>query len=416
MKRHCHGSRLSFVSPRSDRKHMNAVRECFLSVLAPIYGEQESALRKIRFSEDRKCRVAYPFGREDQEPVGLVVFKRNPTEEHAALGLRNSLEVKTLLLLEANRTSGHGFGTELLSYVMSEAREAGARSVHVTVSDEVPQSIAFFLRRGFKNVTEWVGKYKAGVSEFLFARAVEETGEPLQLSPPRKFDSGGSITDQATSKFVLGHRLTPTQSSKPDCSDGGDSLGKNYARSALGSKRSRDEVNLPTGRPAHAAYNTPSGRKTQRRMGDNWSSSPDSMQAVTELFPVTSQPSRPAPRKVPGQHYEFTLMKKYLHLLRSGRKTVEGRINSGRFRAIRAGDTIRFFYNACPTDDVIVEVVGIRGYRSFEEMLSADGLEACLPGCRSLAEGVAIYDAIPGFRERAARSGVVGLHVRVVPR
>lgn len=111
---------------------------------------------------------------------------------------------------------------------------------------------------------------------------------------------------------------------------------------------------------------------------------------------------------------EFTLQRKYIELIKSGRKTVEGRINSGGFRNFKVGDQVRFFDGKNPDFDVICEVVGMGRYAGFKQMLEAEGVPRMIPDAESLNEAVAIYNRIPSYTERAKRNGVIALRIKVI--
>ena len=100
-----------------------------------------------------------------------------------------------------------------------------------------------------------------------------------------------------------------------------------------------------------------------------------------------------------------------MNQIQSGAKTVEGRINTGMFTRVRAGDKLRFFYHQAPSDDAVVTVTQVNRYRSFREMLQAEGVAACLPGVTSVEAGARVYDGIPGYAERAQRFGVLALRI-----
>lgn len=118
-----------------------------------------------------------------------------------------------------------------------------------------------------------------------------------------------------------------------------------------------------------------------------------------------SQP--PAAR--PVRQLDVTLRQPYLSLIKSGRKTVEGRIASGMFKSVAVGSKIRFFNQG---DQVICTVTGVATYASFEEMLKKEGVERCLPGS-TIEAGIRIYNSLPGYSERAKQHGVVAIRLNV---
>lgn len=97
-------------------------------------------------------------------------------------------------------------------------------------------------------------------------------------------------------------------------------------------------------------------------------------------------------------------------------KTVEGRINSGQFRNIEIGQKITFTnqHTKASQKEACCKIVGKRVYKSFDEMLKQEGLKKCLPDAKTLDEGIRIYNNLPGFRERAERSGVVALEISLI--
>lgn len=106
-----------------------------------------------------------------------------------------------------------------------------------------------------------------------------------------------------------------------------------------------------------------------------------------------------------------TLKPQYINMIRSGSKTVEGRINSGMFARVKPGDLIRFWARQ---DEVHVVVESIYQYGSWRAMLEGEGVQTCLPNIRALEEGVRLYNNLPGYREKAERFGVLALRIRVV--
>lgn len=113
------------------------------------------------------------------------------------------------------------------------------------------------------------------------------------------------------------------------------------------------------------------------------------------------------PQKIVKSH-EATLKNVYLNQIKSGQKTIEGRINSGMFLRVQEGDKFRFFSN---NDEVNCTITKINKYKSFAEMLQAEGYKKCLPNVSTLEAAVKAYSVIPGYDERASRSGVLALHI-----
>jgi ASC-1-like (ASCH) protein len=111
---------------------------------------------------------------------------------------------------------------------------------------------------------------------------------------------------------------------------------------------------------------------------------------------------------------EFTLRRQYIELIKSGKKTTEGRINSGGFKHLIEGDKVKFFDGKEPEINVLCEILGIGKYASFSEMLTKEGFQTMIPDARSLDEAVGIYNRIPTYPERARKNGVLALRLKVV--
>ena len=71
-----------------------------------------------------------------------------------------------------------------------------------------------------------------------------------------------------------------------------------------------------------------------------------------------------------------------------GLKTVEGRLNKGDFAEMKKGDQIEFTNG---DHRVLATITSIVSYPSFYSYLKHEGLEKCLPGIKTLREGVEIY-------------------------
>jgi ASC-1-like (ASCH) protein len=116
-----------------------------------------------------------------------------------------------------------------------------------------------------------------------------------------------------------------------------------------------------------------------------------------------------------GQPY---LKPEYADLIRSGAKTWEGRANAGWLEKLSVDDAITFKVTTRGSERLYARALEVRYFDTFEAMLVDCGLEACLPGCGSLGEGVALYRSFGTFDGRTyadveASAGVVA--IRVLP-
>lgn len=113
--------------------------------------------------------------------------------------------------------------------------------------------------------------------------------------------------------------------------------------------------------------------------------------------------------------HHLTMKKKYIHQIKSGEKTVEGRIFKDRILKYQVGDRLRFYYVSNAQDDVVCRIVKLKKFSSFQEMLVKAGFKACIPEASSSEEALAIYDSIPGYREKAVFFGVVAIYLQKLP-
>lgn len=72
----------------------------------------------------------------------------------------------------------------------------------------------------------------------------------------------------------------------------------------------------------------------------------------------------------------MNLYRRYFDLVADGSKTIEVRVQYPNLRNLKAGDHLRF---VCGRDHALTRVKRIARYRSFEEMLDAEGPERVNP-------------------------------------
>lgn len=111
--------------------------------------------------------------------------------------------------------------------------------------------------------------------------------------------------------------------------------------------------------------------------------------------------------------HQMNLKEKYLHQIKIGQKTIEGRIFSGKVLQMRPGDVVQFNSLQNTEDHVECHISAIEKYTSFEEMLSQCGYQNCLPDVNSLQEAINVYHQFPQYFERAKESGVAAIHFRL---
>lgn len=156
-----------FVTVYRNSPYFAVVKEQFESVIAPIYGSQAEALKRIASGTDRACEVL--LRGPANEVAGILVYKLHPTDEFAEYGIRKALELKTLFVVNAATQSGRGIGSELINRIQEIASQSKFESIAVTVSNEKNESQEFFKKKNFVPVKVFRDKYKEGIDEVLFA-------------------------------------------------------------------------------------------------------------------------------------------------------------------------------------------------------------------------------------------------------
>lgn len=160
--------------------YMKDVRQIFESILVPLYGSQEKAIQQIADSTDRACHLLF----ENEQPVGIIVYKTVLSDEFKDDGVAKSIEIKSLFVVNSKNNSGRGIGSLLMNKVIQEARKLnlGHQSIHVTVSETKKESLMFFLNKDFRIVKLWNGRYFPGVKEYLLSRP--ENPEVSSITKP----------------------------------------------------------------------------------------------------------------------------------------------------------------------------------------------------------------------------------------
>lgn len=106
----------------------------------------------------------------------------------------------------------------------------------------------------------------------------------------------------------------------------------------------------------------------------------------------------------------------------AGRKTIEGRLNRGKFAEYQVGDTVSLRRDIRDEHGVLhdgeldaaqVEVVAIRHYRSFLELVQAEGCYRVIPSATSAEAAAAEYDKCYSPEEQA-HYGVLAVEVKML--
>jgi len=111
-----------------------------------------------------------------------------------------------------------------------------------------------------------------------------------------------------------------------------------------------------------------------------------------------------------------TLKEKYIALIKQGKKTVEARVAIPMFQNWQEGDKIRFFSRRNSHIKVSAKIVGKAHYKTFRQMLKAEGVEKVIPEISNIYEGERIYLKIPKYAEREKQYGVLAFRIEVIKR
>lgn len=88
--------------------------------------------------------------------------------------------------------------------------------------------------------------------------------------------------------------------------------------------------------------------------------------------------------------HEILCQDPWFSYLKEGKKPVEGRKGTPKYREIRAGDCIRFVKPE-GGESFLMTVKKIDAFRSLDDYLNGVGLTNALPGVKTLEEGRNIY-------------------------
>ena len=109
-------------------------------------------------------------------------------------------------------------------------------------------------------------------------------------------------------------------------------------------------------------------------------------------------------------------------LIKSGKKTVEGRKNNEKYQEYKVGDYIKFYCErkqGCKKKEyLLVKITKINKYKTVEDYLRKETLKRALPCVKSVKEGVDIYNLFSSKSERNALqkkygNSFLGIHIMI---
>jgi len=103
----------------------------------------------------------------------------------------------------------------------------------------------------------------------------------------------------------------------------------------------------------------------------------------------------------------FNVQEPYLSHIKKGIKTIEGRLNKGKFADIKKDDIVLI------NDDFKVKIIGLKTYTTFKEMIMNEGVEKVIPNATSLDEAVNVYYKFY-TKEQENEYGVIAIKMQLI--
>ena|SRR3990167_90593 len=110
----------------------------------------------------------------------------------------------------------------------------------------------------------------------------------------------------------------------------------------------------------------------------------------------------------------IAIQKKYLELIRMGKKVVEGRLFTSKYKQLKIGQIVRFYENDHLENFLDAQVTSLNPYPTFKKMLETEGLAQCLPGIENVEEGVFIYHQFPNYQSEEKLNGALAIGVKPI--
>lgn len=127
---------------------------------------RQMLLIRLGGGSDRTTKLLFADG----DSAGVLVVKTIPNNEFEDVGASNSIEIKTLFVVEPEKNKGKGYGKKLLIEALAQAIKSKANYLAVTVSENKEESLGFFQSKGFEVKKAMPDKYIKGVVEYLLIK------------------------------------------------------------------------------------------------------------------------------------------------------------------------------------------------------------------------------------------------------
>lgn len=114
-------------------------------------------------------------------------------------------------------------------------------------------------------------------------------------------------------------------------------------------------------------------------------------------------------------NYNLKLKDKYFHLMKSGRKNIEGRTpkdeSDSMYDDMKVGDTITFTNNTSQ-EIMLCKILSIIKFQNLKLMFEFIGIENALPDVDSIEEGIEIYNNISNYKARIEKFGIYAIGIK----
>ncbi len=102
----------------------------------------------------------------------------------------------------------------------------------------------------------------------------------------------------------------------------------------------------------------------------------------------------------------INIQEPYYSFILNGKKTIEGRLNKGKFASINIGDSIEL-----KPEKIRFLIVEKKIYKNFKEMMKIEGVKNVIPDKNSLDEAVNVYYKFY-TKEDEQTFGVVAIRIK----
>lgn len=99
-------------------------------------------------------------------------------------------------------------------------------------------------------------------------------------------------------------------------------------------------------------------------------------------------------------------------LVASRQKSIEGRVRKGKWAKIKHGDSL-VVYSPNEKDALKANVLAVRYYDSFSDLLESEEIEEVLPGVKDIETGIETYRKIYS-QEDEKNFGVVAIEIEII--